>query len=488
MPKSTIFNQFFYDFKRALTSKSIIIITVIIILLGGSIISFLNPPAIASSTSFSYAVYVKDSNYEVMVFVYNMYGDPLPNIQVKLNVLNLNSSNTATPSSIYSVTDQTNNNGIAFFEVPKDKAVGFLSLDVSSGSSTINVISGLAYPWSDLIKVINYTGSFVLNPIAKVISASNSSRLDVLLFYVGKNGTLPLNYAVYVRQINIGNSNTSGFVELGTLNNYYQIFKLDKFRGPVDVELRDPNNNTVGSVSFNTEIQSSQPDPTNIAYSFISGIMVLLIPLMVILSAYNLYGKDKINNVLDFIYSLPITKLILNLSRYFSIVIMTMIAILLSLGVSDLLLYLKLGSTFAASLWISSLVGFLVPVIAILSIMFILSNLLKSTGSLLAISIVIWLIFGIFWNAIITILSFGLGVGIFTKDYFNLVIHSYFFNPLEFFSLVNMYTSNGIIISQIGIPANPADYGITLPNLFIAGLGWTLIPFLLYLYLLRKVE
>jgi hypothetical protein len=45
-----------------------------------------------------------------------------------------------------------------------------------------------------------------------------------------------------------------------------------------------------------------------------------------------------------------------------------------------------------------------------------------------------------------------------------------------------------VTFGTFGTPIIPAEFGITLINLIIAGLAWTLIPFVIYFLLLKKKD
>jgi len=480
--RNTILNQFFYDFKRALSSKTMIITTVIIILLGSAIISFINVPNFSAPTqNISFAIYAKNSNYEILAYSYNIFGDPLPNVKIDVNLINGTSDGNT--KIVFSTSSNSNTTGFAILQVPSNIVADTLSFNSSIGIS-------LSLPFMKLIQDISLSGVFVMNSITFVQSISNSTRFDLLVFYVGENGTKPLGYTVYARPFNSIQER-----ELGNLDNYYKLFKMDDYTGRVQIIIKDNNGQIVSQGFINVNMEQTSTNYDQLIYNFISSIMVLIIPLMVILAGYNLYGKDRINGILDFIHSLPITRTILGISRYASILIMAIVAIPLSLGFADLLFYIKVNNLFSATFWYVSFVGLIVTSCALLGLIMIFSLLVRSTGTLIAISIILWLIFALFWNVIIISVSTALGIGLFTRDYYYILLQSYFFNPMEYFSLLQFYVTNNISLGGFGppanlagIPANPAAYGITLPNLIITGLVWSVVPFIIYIYLLRKRE
>jgi len=489
MDKRLIFNQFLYDFRRTITSKTVIIITAIIILLGSAFISFINPITVFGPTQYMHiAIYEKDSNYEVMAFFHNLFGDPLPDMQLKVNLVNGTPPFNSNATIIASYNSTSNSSGFAIVKIPKNINFGYLTFSYSTSSeSNQNAFAGIVFTFmrkNDIDNLLSQYGVLNINPISSIESSTNSSRYDMLVFFVGKNGTKPIGYKVYVMP-----TGSDKEIELGTLDNYYKIFKMDGIPNLSGVTIVDPNGKEVIKDLVVTEKEVvPNLDYEQITVNFISGIMVLLIPLMVLLAGYNLYGKDKINGILDFIHSLPITRTILGISRYLSILLMTILAASLSLGLANLLFYLKVSKLFPAYIWYASLIGLTVTACALLGLIMIFSLLLRSTGSLLAISIIIWLVFGIFWNAILIGISLALGIGFPSREYIYIWVYSQFVNPMGFFSLLISYFLNSIPMSGFGLPVNPAAYGITLQNLIITGLIWSLIPFLVFLYLLRKRE
>lgn len=474
-----VLNQFFYDFKRALRSKTMIIITLIIILLGSSVIAFISSPTpILSMQNFVYAIYGKDSNYVLFGYGFNAFGDPIAGLNVKVELLKENPIFNRNATVLFSQESSTNSSGYLSMAFPKISEAKYIRIQYGQGS----ILASISFSLDILTKT--GAGVYISSPINRIVDSSNSSRSSLLIFYVEENGTRPTGIDVYA-------SPNGDFIKLGTLNDYVKIFRLDpkKFNGPLaTVELRK-DNNILRQGIIDLEISQSEVNAIDIANAAIAGILVLLIPLLVILASYNLYGKDKIGGVLDFILSLPITRTMLGLSRYLSILLMTFVAIMLSLGFADLLLYIKLGQGLTFDFWLNSTIGLLVSSAALLGLSMIFSSILKSTGSLLAVSIVIWIIFGMFWNTILIAISFALGIEPFSKDFISILIRSYFINPISYYSLLAIYMNNRFVtFGTFGTPIIPAEFGITLINLIIAGLAWTLIPFVIYFLLLKKKD
>ena len=471
-----ILNQFFYDFKRALRSKTMIIITIIITLLGSSILTFITSPNPAIySLHLSYAIYQKDLNYAFLGYAFNAFGDPLQGAVVKIELFTDEPSST-NANNLFSQQLTTNSSGFASITIPNNPQAKYIRVQFNLG--------GFSTSQNIPIEVVNTQKVLLFSPINRILDSSNSSRYNILIFYVDENGSKPSDIDVYA------SSHGSDYVKIGTLNDYVGKFKI----GPqlsknsiLEIQLRKGSKILANGAIFGNNQNQNSLDVIAISAGAIAGILSLLIPLLVILAAYNLYGKDKINGVLDFILSLPITRTMLGLSRYISILLMTFVAIVLSLGFQELLLYIRVNQTFPLSFFIDSVIGLLVGAAALLGISMTLSHLLKSTGSLLAISIVIWIVFGLFWNTIIFIISFAFGIQPFSKDFISLLIQSYFVNPISFYALLSIYVT-GKLVTLGSIPFNPADFGVTLLNITITGIAWTLIPFLIYYILLKKKD
>jgi hypothetical protein len=108
--------------------------------------------------------------------------------------------------------------------------------------------------------------------------------------------------------------------------------------------------------------------------------------------------------------------------------------------------------------------------------------LLKSTGALLGVSIVLFLVLDFFWSLIILLLTLLLGGTSGSAAALQATFLSYYANPAQFLSLINVY----VLQSSSGILLQSSSYGVTLPAVILDGILWAVVPFLAFLYLAVK--
>src|SRR3989442_3760704 len=204
---------------------------------------------------------------------------------------------------------------------------------------------------------------------------------------------------------------------LGTLNGYLETFDPTIPTGlnetaQVWFELFSQTKIEVGSpISPALELrQPLQPImSTGIASFFFPGVFGFFIPLMAIIGTYSSYGKDRLTGVLESVLARPVTKRGLAMSRFLSTVLSFTLASAAAVGVVDLLLNSIGGSFLDQSYVLSIIAGLVVEVAAFTGLIFLLSHLLRSTGALLGISIVLFVVLDFFWSLIILLVTVALG-------------------------------------------------------------------------------
>jgi ABC-type transport system involved in multi-copper enzyme maturation permease subunit len=177
-----------------------------------------------------------------------------------------------------------------------------------------------------------------------------------------------------------------------------------------------------------------------------------------------------------------VTKRGLAMSRFLSTVLSFTLASAAAVGVVDLLLNSVGGSFLDLSYVLAIIAGLAVEVAAFTGLIFLLSHLLKSTGALLGISIVLFLVLDFFWSLIILLLTFLLGGTAGSAVALQATFLSYCANPAQFLALINVY----VLQSSSGIFLQAASYGVTLPVVVLDGVLWAVLPFLAFLYLAIK--
>jgi ABC-2 type transport system permease protein len=203
---------------------------------------------------------------------------------------------------------------------------------------------------------------------------------------------------------------------------------------------------------------------------------------MAIIGSYSSYGKDRLTGVLESVLARPVTKRGLAMSRYLSTVLSFTLASAAAVGVVDMLLNSFGGSFLDQSYVLAIIAGLAVEVAAFTGLIFLLSHLLKSTGALLGISIVLFLVLDFFWSLIIFLLTLALGGTSGSAVALEATFLSFYANPAQFLSLINVY----VLQSSSGVLLQPSSYGVTLPAIILDGILWAVVPFLAFLHLAIK--
>ena len=233
---------------------------------------------------------------------------------------------------------------------------------------------------------------------------------------------------------------------------------------------------------FELTRQQFRPEATNVASFFFSTILRFFMPLAAILGAYSSYGKDRLTGVLESVLARPISRRGLAISRFLSTLIALAVAAIASVGIVDLVLNQVLGSALPQDYALAIISGLVVEVAAFTGLIFLLSHLVKSTGVLLGISIVLFVVLDFFWGLIIFLLTLLLGGTSGSAVAVEATLVSYYANPAQFLQLINVY----VFQSSSGISLQSSNYGVTLPAIVLDGLLWAILPFLAFLYLAVK--
>jgi ABC-2 type transport system permease protein len=500
-----IIRPFLYDFKRTITSKTVLILVAIVLLISLAIIPLTSLRSTGGSAlPHSPVLYYLDGvspnlRYHYLTYFTNQYGDGISGVTVTVtfqgptnhtSVIITNSSGLAfvtvnAPNASYSVAIKEELSGNSF-------SIGLP--DPSSSPNTGGVVTHIA--------TLGYGGGGLGQAsIQTVVDKRNSSKMNIQVFYAAKYGAVPSSYTLYYKVLPVNNGifckgtgncpfNETQMIPIGNLNSYLQIFDPSIPTGlnaTADVwfELFDPNGIAVGSNDFSAfELrQPRQPIvSTSIASFFFSGVLGFFIPLMTIIGSYSSYGKDRLTGVLESVLARPVTKRGLAMSRFLSTVLSFTLASAAAVGVVDLLLNSAGGSFLDQSYVLAIIAGLAVEVAAFTGLIFLLSHLLKSTGALLGISIVLFLVLDFFWSLIIFVLTLLLGGTSGSAVALQATFLSYYANPAQFLALINVY----ILETSSGFLLTPSNYGVTLPAIILDGILWAVLPFLAFLYLAIK--
>lgn len=466
-------NQFLYDFRRTLKSKTVIIITVVLLLFSLTILPLLSINLSGlPNVNASFAIYKKEDSTNALIYVYDMFGNPLSKAHVIFSFYNESPANL-----ILKLDGDTNSSGYVLFNGLKFEFNRTIYYNLTIEYAGIKIIQPGAF--------LNVKLPSLFNIITVVGDPSDPNKRRIMVFFVEEDGSKPIGYSVYYSF-----NRTMKF--LGNINDYVSFFSIDTSNitsnSMIDIYIK--KDSSIRASHSIPGIMLAPPlanvDALTIASQFIASIIGLLAPLLVLMASYNLYGKDKIGGILDFILSLPITRNTLALSRFLSILSASFISVIITLVFADLLVYNKLGTHLQISYVALEILGLFIALSSFIAISFLLSLFLRSTSSLLISLIMIWVVFGLFWNTIVVLLSFALGYQIGSLNFYKLDVLMSYFNPIQYSRLLAMYFTNSYLSGFGRIAIDVSQLGVNITLITITGALWIIIPLYLFFYYLNK--
>ncbi len=485
-----IIRPILYDIKRTITSKTVLILVGIILLISLAVVPFTSSTG-STSTGWVPVLYYNDgTRFHFLTYVSNQYGDPLAGVHVNVTLTSI-SVPYGTGQVFVAGQNVTDSSGIGQVIV---KAVGTYDATVTVTGPVGTTTSGSSV-YSGSPGKVQWFGPY---PISTAVDSSNSSRQDIQVFFAGDYGTVPSSISMYYTYDN------SSFYYCArqycfTESNMTLVRNMQSYHEKFDPPLPSGSNgqgivwvglfNQTGAPIVEEPFPLSQlrpsVQPSNvpfIASSFFSTVLSFFVPLMVIIGSYSSYGKDRITGVLESILARPVTRRGLAFSRFLSTVLAFSAAVIACVGVVDLLLFHFSGAYLPGDYALAIMGGLVVEVAAFTGLIFLLSHLVKSTGLLLGLSIVIFLILDFLWSIIVLIVTFALGGTLGSEVALRVTLDSYYANPAQFLTLINTYYFQSALRTFI----QSSNYGISLPGLVADGLLWATVPFGLFLYLAVK--
>lgn len=209
-----------------------------------------------------------------------------------------------------------------------------------------------------------------------------------------------------------------------------------------------------------------------------------LIPILASLSSYFYYGKDKANDVLESVITLPVTRARLIISRFVANVGSLLLAFAVGVLFYELILY-ELAGTYLSAYYVSYLVWvYLVEIAAFTGLVYLASQFLKSQGGILGLVVALSLVFGLFWeNDIIVLILYAANIPIASTLYiqYRLILEAISPAGYSIFSVFLIVPTN-----SDGTLLNASQFGVTSFSVALLGLGWMLLPISLAVYIGRR--
>lgn len=484
----------FYEIKRTMTSRFVIILIIAIVSLSGLLAyenaSTSNSSNVSSAPEVAYGYYINNNNLTMVSYVHNAYGNPVSNVHVYFQYNNSNYNAISNSQGFANVTFPIKRSTLIYVYVNYTYKQFGNTISTPQVEYVVNSILG--YSGLEI-----YTGIF---------NQQNASNMGFLVMYVGNMGnSSPL------LKLNITGTNSTSLTNVEY--NYHYIVNLSniniaKVFPPINkynindtffLSIENSNNNTIpiysgleGGRTFSSINLSklslyspmTQSKLQSLVFSGISTILGLFIPILAIFTAYLTYGKDRTSGVLESVLKRPVTKGQLISTRFISNVIAIFIASFFAMIVVDLIYYHYFNMLFNLSFFTELVWMYFIEGVAFLSIVYFISHLVNSQGTLLGIAIGIFVVFDLFWEIIPMAVISALGISSSSSSYVILNILFDYISPAGYPNLFQTLITDKLG-SFGGVLINPSTYGITLIPLIIAGIIWVFVPFIIA-YLMAK--
>ncbi len=201
-------------------------------------------------------------------------------------------------------------------------------------------------------------------------------------------------------------------------------------------------------------------------------------PIIFLYLAYTLFVKPRGMGALEFILARPVTRWDIYLTRYLAGVLTAVISTALFIIVLNTSNQLLLGVTIDPWNTMVIYLGLTASLIAFYSLCYMLASSLRS-GLYLAIAILLYLLFTMFWGLITLVITFAVGGGL--KDYMEISYQILYLNPLGAVSYATYFIQRSYGIVPEVSTADPL-YAT------LSSLAWIIVPFILGYLIFKRIN
>jgi ABC-2 type transport system permease protein len=205
----------------------------------------------------------------------------------------------------------------------------------------------------------------------------------------------------------------------------------------------------------------------------LTGILEFFIVITAILIGYFVYGKDKATGVLDSVLAKPITRGQLILSRYFANAVSLVLMISAIVAIDLAVLYILHSTALPFQFALIVIGGVSATALSYLAFVYLFSSLFRSTGAILALSVVFFVFFALVFSILALVLPLALGYPVGSPAYYQVYADLEYMNPS---SLLQIGLDSVIpSLSSLSIP-DPSAYGITFLGFVVSAVAWVAAP------------
>lgn len=487
---------FLYELERTLLSAPILLTVGLLVAISFGVLATL-----AQSSQTSYAVsneaeyYFTSGEAHVLLYAFDNYGRPVSGVAYNLTFY---STGGPSPGSTVGTAEGASS------------ADGMTNLSVPLADGTYSVVVAYSDPTSSgsVSTTMTHSPLGAVEPLcwgfaSAVASGTGFSSTTVLqVFYAGPGGSTPSDYQVYWAGPVSASSTPAPLPEsemtyLGTLSSYHatypltvpgatsgsstvasEVLQVEIFSGTGALVAQDLNQ----SASAFTPSQTSQR-ASDAAFSFVGTILAFFVPLMAILAAYSTYGKDRVSGVIESALCRPVSWVGLALSRYAAVIVALTVAVALSVGVIDALVFWAVGTALTSSVVLALVGSLLLEVGAFVGLIFVISYLVRSSSLLIGAAVGVWALFGVAWNTLAVDVAIALGNPVGSPSYSAAVASLDLVNPGDFVSLTQSLVTGAAASTVSGATVTAAT--LSAGSLVAVGLLWVVAPVMLFVYLVE---
>ncbi|MCL5804813.1 MAG: ABC transporter permease [Candidatus Thermoplasmatota archaeon] len=492
-------NTLAFDFRKTITGKFSIIMLVAIIVLSlfaGLFYASISNINSGPTESISSSGYFENNSIHIVTLATSQYGNVVSGLPISVGYNGSYHNGTSDLNGYFNTTFPVILNETRLSEYGENQFIfNYSSPSVNSGFPRYTTIFYYNNTNANIKEMILSNSMQISN----VPDKANSTSRSISMFYVGPNGSKAPSLTIYAKPLVRHNStisvkfpllgqniSTKGLIDLGTYSNFTYIVVpantgLNNGSGYFLVYLLNQNGTLFTATVLQLYSVTSVSGVTSGFIGVISNLFAFLIPLLAIFSAFLYYAKDKTNGTMESILSRPVTRGRLITSRFLSNVVVSLIALAAGIAVIDILSSKYTGILLPDYLLLDVIWEYFVIAVAFIGLVYLISQLTKSTGLVLGISIVFYVLLVIFWTFIFSLMlpiALGLVPGTVPYAHAYLVINS--LSPTGYANLITTYLEGNVV----GISFS--SLGVSIDEILLIGVFWLVFPFAVAFYLARN--
>jgi len=491
-----------YDFKRSFLRISTLVLLVVFIVAGVALsyLSYTMISSLAGPVRTIGLLVIDNSHVIVYGIAYDFAGKPLHDA----TLIFLSSSGQKILETKVSGTYKLE------FNLPTNTSINRVKI-ISNGRSLVLPVFGLqppdvkpcvyyyatydAFPMSEAGGVLGFsfnetsrTGTLLAFSLLIIDKSSGEASLQVVAVNTSRSDLKP-HLTLLVGSAKISHEPPAPYIYLSKhpISAEYHALTIDKNIVTTTVKYNPEDNYIIVLIKGSDKaavinVNRLQPAKSFMAGSMLSssGLSLFLnfFPIVFLYLAYVMLAKPKATGALEFILARPVTKWDLYMTRFLSGILVALVSsaiFVVALDIASLALW---GITFSPYVSIVMFLALFVGLTAWYSFCYMIASGIKSSSGYLAVSIVLYLLFAMFWGLIVFLIMMTTGIGMSSPGAESLSYKVNLLNPIKISDLILYYMR--------------LHYGLVAPISWInpaivAGISivWIIVPFIIG-YLLFK--